>query len=719
MALIVICLFWKLTLSQGYTWLESFDAAHQVLPWLDFQARAFHRGEFPLWDPHQWMGQSLIGQVQPGIAYPSNWLLFLMPLENGHIGTGVLHWYWVLIHVVGALNCYWLCRDLKRSRMASLMAGTAFGAAGFLGRTEWPQHLNSAIWAPLILMFTCRAWKGVRPWVNAVLSGAFLGLSFLGGHFQVPVFLSLLLAVLWSVFLLGRPKPLWRWAVAPTAAAIVAFAVGAFQILPAMEYGRYAVRWMGIAGMEPLRWDQPVPYTVHSAFALAPASLAGAVLPGVAPASGIYIGLVLAVSAVIGLGAAWQWREARTAAATSVAGVALALGPLSLFHGLAYAAFPMMEKARNPAMAVALIALGAAVAAAFGFDAIAGRMPAPGGLLKYSRRILIAFSILLAASAIAIRSGGLKLTEDIGFVVPLAAALGLAAVLWAAESGRLSAGVLTGCLLALLLWELGNSAGFYLPPRTGMPWLARYREQADLGRFFESRPGLFRADLDDEDIPYNFGDWYGIDQFAGYVASIPDATFRLQGDPRFRALAGVVYRASRKPAPGYPEEVFTSKSGIRVFRNPDALPRAWTVHAARAFSGRVDDVPAALAAPGFDLRREALVPEPLPRLEACAGDIVGAPVRTANSFRVDVEMKCRGMLIVSDPVFPGWEARVDSVPAGIRTAYGLFRAVELDAGRHRVSMRYRPAGVLLGCWLSLAGAGAAIAAAVRSLTARK
>src|SRR5579871_7033426 len=59
----------------------------QVLPWYQFQAEAWHRGEFPLWDPHVWGGQPLIGQMQPGAAYPLNWPLFLMPLKKGHIQT--------------------------------------------------------------------------------------------------------------------------------------------------------------------------------------------------------------------------------------------------------------------------------------------------------------------------------------------------------------------------------------------------------------------------------------------------------------------------------------------------------------------------------------------------------------------------------------------------------------------------------------------------------
>ena len=58
--------YWKLTLTREWTFLEGPDLAIQVRPWLDFAAREFHAGRVPLWDPYEWAGHTLIGQVQPG-----------------------------------------------------------------------------------------------------------------------------------------------------------------------------------------------------------------------------------------------------------------------------------------------------------------------------------------------------------------------------------------------------------------------------------------------------------------------------------------------------------------------------------------------------------------------------------------------------------------------------------------------------------------------------
>ena len=49
-----------------------------------------------------------------------------------------------------------------------------------------------------------------------------------------------------------------------------------------------------------------------------------------------------------------------------------------------------------------------------------------------------------------------------------------------------------------------------------------------------------------------------------------------------------------------------------------------------------------------------------------------------------------GYLVLADLDYPGWRAWVDGQPAPIITVDGLFRAVELPTGDHRVEFRYLP-----------------------------
>ena len=137
--------YWKLTLTRQFDWMSGPDLAEQVLPWFHVQAQELHAGRLPLWDPYVWAGQPMLGQAQPGTAYPLNWLLFALPLQQGHIANWALMWYFVIIHFMAAAFCYWFCRDQSLSRAASVAAGLIFALSGYLGNTAWPQMISSAV----------------------------------------------------------------------------------------------------------------------------------------------------------------------------------------------------------------------------------------------------------------------------------------------------------------------------------------------------------------------------------------------------------------------------------------------------------------------------------------------------------------------------------------------------------------------------------------------
>ena len=81
LAVSIVLFFWKLVFTRQFEWIWGPDLAQQVLPWFEIQARQFNAGHWPLWDPSFWCGQPLIGQMQPGAAFPLNWILFSLPLD--------------------------------------------------------------------------------------------------------------------------------------------------------------------------------------------------------------------------------------------------------------------------------------------------------------------------------------------------------------------------------------------------------------------------------------------------------------------------------------------------------------------------------------------------------------------------------------------------------------------------------------------------------------
>ena len=89
----------------------------------------------------------------------------------------------------------------------------------------------------------------------------------------------------------------------------------------------------------------------------------------------------------------------------------------------------------------------------------------------------------------------------------------------------------------------------------------------------------------------------------------------------------------------------------------------------------------------------------------------GTPASAAAEILVDephaVEVRTNapfdGYLVLADTYYSGWKARVDDEPVAIEPAYGLFRAVPVPAGEHRVSFRYEPVPFRVGAALGVVG----------------
>jgi hypothetical protein len=590
--------YWKLTISREWTFLEGPDLANVVRPWLDFEAREFHAGRFPLWDPYEWAGHTLIGQVQPGITNPLNWILFAMPLGDGHIPVTTLHWYWVTIHWLGAVFCYALCRDLKAGYTASLLGACIFALTGFLGHTDWPQILMSSIWVPLVLLFFMRVARGRAPRSSASLCGAALGMAFLSGYHVVPTFTAVLLGAMWLGYVAIDWRRPARWG--HTAIfALVWLLVSAVQVLPAIEYAKQSLRWADAP--EPLHWGEAVPYFVHARYSLGWPSVAGIVLPGISLHANPHVGFVAVALAMLAL---WRRRReprVRWFGFVALGGLLLALGKDFPPYWLIYRFVPMVEKAREPAMAIVLCQVGIAVLAALG--------------ASLCRR---------------------------GWIVALA----------------------FGLFLAEAVYDAPHLARFDRPGS----YTALIRGQADIAEFLKAQPGWFRVDFDDNDVPYNFGNLYGIEQFGGVGSSLPVRTHRWLGNPEAPRLFGIRYRVARKPSDPAQEEVFRSRSGLAVYRDPriaDPL-RTW-------------------------------------RNAACAApDRLRVVSRQPEAFVIEADLACPALVVAGDSYYPGWRARVDGERRPVQELDSV-RAVRAGAGRHTIEFRYRPASVYWGLGLTLLG----------------
>src|SRR5260370_22661344 len=88
----VVVVFWKLALTSQYTFIEAPDIGHQVLPWLQVQAGALHRGMSPLlWDPYIGGRPPLARPLQPGGFIPFTSILLATPPGSArHLPFGMI-----------------------------------------------------------------------------------------------------------------------------------------------------------------------------------------------------------------------------------------------------------------------------------------------------------------------------------------------------------------------------------------------------------------------------------------------------------------------------------------------------------------------------------------------------------------------------------------------------------------------------------------------------
>jgi hypothetical protein len=206
------------------------------------------------------------------------------------------------------------------------------------------------------------------------------------------------------------------------------------------------------------------------------------------------------------------------------------------------------------------------------------------------------------------------------------------------------------------------------------------------------------------------GDGDGIDQFRAYLGGMTSnvARFekeRLDGGRLAIMLFSLNYFAGRQPIRSGQLEVFRGASGLNVYSNPEAFPRLWTAH--QVFSTTTQDLISRLQS--ADLRRQVFLSGAGPTLELCSNtDDVQLVHRTATRVVFDAHMACKGMIILSQTFFPGWEACVDGHQAHLYEAYGVLQGVVVDGGSRRIEVRYRPLAVYLGGVLTTLGLVAAL-----------
>lgn len=138
---------------------------------------------------------------------------------------------------------------------------------------------------------------------------------------------------------------------------------------------------------------------------------------------------------------------------------------------------------------------------------------------------------------------------------------------------------------------------------------------------------------------------------------------------------------------------------VKIYEYREVLPRAYLACAPRVVASDEE----AFARLADDPGRPVVVdsqPQPTTCDPARPGQ---AAITTYAPERVAVQVESEGegvYLILSDAMYPGWEARLDGQRVEVLRANGLFRAVSVPPGAHEVVFVYRSRSLAIGAAIS-------------------
>ncbi|HEX4521279.1 MAG TPA: YfhO family protein [Gaiellaceae bacterium] len=632
----------------------------------------------PWWNPYEGTGAPLAGEMQSAALFPPT---LLLASSNGQL------YEHMLLELVAGLCTYLLLRRLTVVRWASAAAGMAFALNGTFA---WFSHApaNAVAFLPMLLLGIELAYTAVTErrrggFALIAIAGA---LSAYAGFPEVAYGDSLL-AVCWFAWrgaCVGRAG-LAAFAGKGAAGVVVGTLLAAPILVASADYvSNASLGGQGEAGAIHLPGaaaaQLALPYVYGPLFAFSDPKL---VVFGVWSSVGGFLSVSLILFALVGL-ATGKHRGLRLAlAAWLVLALSRMFGePPGLGHvlgvvpGMSWVAF---YRYGFPSLEFAVIVL-----AALGLDRI-GSARLSWRTVSWTAGTALALVALAALEALPYARKLGSGSEQIRYL-EASAVWGLAVVLVAAvamalPTARLRAVVASAVVIAeaLLLFAVPEASAPRSVAIDTAPAAYLHRHLGD-ARFLTLGP-----------LQPDYGSYYGVASLNVNDVPVPSAFARYVSTRLDQAVDPTVFvgnlgggRPSAAPSPE-----------AELLRNLAAYRAAGVAYVL---------APAGQTLPsGFTLRLRS--PTTWIYQLAGADPLVTAPGCTLAGTADSLQLSCERptLLVRRETALPGWHATIDGHPARLQTVDGLFQALPLARGSHRIAFSYAPpylrwafAGFVLG-----------------------
>lgn len=175
------------------------DPVRQQIPWRKIVIDQWKMGQVPSWNPFNFSGSPLAGNIQAAAFYPLNLLFFFLSFP----------WAWTVLIVseplLAGVFLYAYLRHLKLSSLSSLYGAISWSFSGFMiAWLTWGTIVHVVLWLPLILLAIDKL-KDERTRWSVVLVVA-LSAQFFAGHAQMSLYIVAVACVyaLWK-----RERSFW------------------------------------------------------------------------------------------------------------------------------------------------------------------------------------------------------------------------------------------------------------------------------------------------------------------------------------------------------------------------------------------------------------------------------------------------------------------------------------------------------------------------------
>jgi hypothetical protein len=718
---VVAASYWKLATMQGVLITDDIftsDMMNDEFPYRFYLGQVLKGGELPLWYPPVYGGFPLLARAEAGICYPPNILLFWLLDPYVALNAVIL-----LTLLTAGVGMYFYAREIGAGLHGSLLAGFAFAYSGFIvSHLKHLSMVNCACWFPLGLLAIERALGDGRAGpgerrtrVRALLwLGVVFSLQNLSGHIQIAYYSALA----YGAYYVARMYAIWRaqkagprslrpllreglaaWFVAAMGAGAL---IGAVQILPTYELVQRSQRSGGVTFDYATQYN----YDLASFWTFFYPPVHGE--PGHASytGSGIfwedygYVGFVTIILAAFALFRKFRSWHVRFFAVAAVLAYLMVLGKSTPAFGIAFDIVPMMRFFRFPTRLLFIVDASLAVMAGIGLRHL---LTSPGNVQRTAKGAgfaAVAASVILCIAVVDLIFFQLRQNA----IAPLGD--------W--KKPPRTAAVLEGEARAFRIYSQGADFTHIAAYNNAMGWLGSLQPYIDQREFLQpSLPVLYGFSTPNgyaQLTPTYVVDIWGDQNRSGLWNSLAGLTRgHFEVRPPYKkllSLHNVKTILSPLPIVGEPF-VFRGMVGqVRLYDNPDVLPRAFVVGAYRIAADEKQSV-SLLAAADFRPAREAILfekPGIIPHDSINASATI-VSYRT-NEVNVETRASEQGILILSDTYYPGWEAEVDGSAAALLRANHTMRAVVVPAGSHSVRFLFRPQSVRLGFLLTVAGIGA-------------